>query len=279
MALGTARLALALLALPLGPRVPSPGVSWTMARDGIERTEFAMAERGLLQAVQVIALRLDPTRVHLDLMARTRYAGLRGAWTVDSLPAEAVLALNAGQFREGSPWGWLVQDSVERQAPGSGSVAMAVVFDEGAVRLLTPNEIPAARGTVRAAIQSYPMLLVDGVMPPPLRASGRGVDLEHRDTRLAIGTDAEGRVLIVLTRFRGAGAAGATLPFGPTIPELARLMRQLGATRAVGLDGGLSSQLALREHDATLRQWSNWRMVPLGIVGVPVNGAGVNGER
>ncbi|MBP9899659.1 MAG: phosphodiester glycosidase family protein [Gemmatimonadales bacterium] len=269
---GMLRLALTLLALPLGPRAASPGITWAAARDGIERTEFAMAERGVLQAVQVIALRIDPARIQLDLMARTRYAGLRGAWTVDSMPAEAVLALNAGQFREGTPWGWLVQDGVERQAPGTGSVAMAVVFDAGAVRLLTPEEIPAARGTVRAAIQSYPMLLVDGVMPPPLRAPGRGVDLEHRDTRLAIGTDAEGRVLLVLTRFRGAGSAGATLPFGPTIPELASLMRRLGATRAVGLDGGLSSQLALRESSTTLRQWSNWRMVPLGIVGVEVNG-------
>lgn len=264
-----ARTAVALLALPLAPRTPPSTVSWTVARAGIERAEFAMAERGMLQAVQVIALRLDPTRVRLDLMSRTRYAGLRGAWAVDSMPREAVLALNAGQFREGTPWGWVVQDGVERQAPGSGSVAMAVVFEEGAVRLLTPGEIPAARGTVRAAIQSYPMLLVDGVIPAPLRAAGRGVDLEHRDTRLAIGTDLEGRVLIVLTRFRGAGSAGATLPFGPTIPELATLMRRLGATRAVGLDGGLSSQMALRESDSTLRQWSNWRLVPMGIVGMP----------
>ena len=76
----------------------------------------------------------------------------------------------------------------------------------------------------------------------------------------------------MLTRFRGAGSAGATLPFGPTIPELATLMRRLGATRAVGLDGGLSSQLALRESSTTLRQWSNWRMVPLGIVGVETSG-------
>jgi exopolysaccharide biosynthesis protein len=183
-----------------------------------------------------------------------------------------VVALNAGQFREGTPWGWVVQDSVERQAPGSGSLAMAVVFDDASLRLLAPDEIAGVRGTVRAAIQSYPMLLVDGVMPPPLRAPGRGVDLEHRDSRLAIGTDREGRVLIVLTRFRGAGSAGATLPFGPTIPELARLMRRLGATRAVGLDGGLSSQLALREADANVTTWSNWRMVPMGIVGVAVNG-------
>ena len=79
MPAGTLRLALTLLALPFGPRAASPGITWAAARDGIERTEFAMAERGVLQAVQVIALRIDPARIHLDLMARTRYAGLRGA--------------------------------------------------------------------------------------------------------------------------------------------------------------------------------------------------------
>jgi exopolysaccharide biosynthesis protein len=161
-----------------------------------------------------------------------------------------------------------VQDGIERQAPGSGSLAMAVVLDSSGVRLLPPTEITAARGTVREAMQSYPMLLVDGVLPAPLRAPGRGVDLAHRDSRLAIGTDATGKILIVLTRFRGAGGAGATLPYGPTIPELAALMQRLGAVRAVGLDGGLSSQLALRSDDSSVRRWSNWRMVPLGIVGV-----------
>ncbi len=65
MPLGTARLALALLALPLGPRVPSPGVSWTVARDGIERIEFAMAERGVFM-VPVALKRNHVSAAHTD---------------------------------------------------------------------------------------------------------------------------------------------------------------------------------------------------------------------
>ena len=267
-----ALLLLAALGSPTTPADSARRVAWTTTRLGVEHAEFPLAERGMLSTVQVIALRLDPEHVRLQLMARSRYEGLRGAWTVDSMPSEAILALNAGQFREGMPWGWLVQDGVERQAPGSGSLAMAVVLDSSGVRLLPPSEIAAARGAVRDAMQSYPMLLVDGALPAPLRAPGRGVDLAHRDSRLAIGTDAAGRIVIVLTRFRGAGGAGATLPYGPTIPELAALMQRLGAVRAVGLDGGLSSQLALRDHARSVRRWSNWRMVPLGIVGVETSG-------
>jgi exopolysaccharide biosynthesis protein len=266
--------ALCLLALGIGPAATHAPtrVAWVAARPGVERSEFALARSGMLALVQVTALRLDPAQIRFELSARSRYEGLRGAWTVDSMPNDAIIALNAGQFIEGRPWGWLVDGGVERQEPGSGSLAMAVVFDSNAIRLLAPQEIAAARGRVQHAIQSYPMLLVDGALPEPLRAAGRGVDLGHRDSRLAIGTDGQGRVLIVLTRFRGAGGAGTTLPFGPTIPELATLMQRLGATRAVGLDGGLSSQLALRERDSRVTQWSNWRMVPLGIVGKEVNG-------
>jgi exopolysaccharide biosynthesis protein len=266
--------ALCLLALVAGPTgtPSSTKVQWAAVRQGVDRTEFPLASSGVLSLVQITALRLDPAQIRFELSARSRYEGLRGAWTVDSMPDDAIVALNAGQFVEGRPWGWLVDSGVERQAPGSGSLAMAVVFDSSAVRLLAPAEIAAARGSVRHAIQSYPMLLVDGVLPEPLRASGRGVDLEHRDSRLAIGTDATGRVVIAITRFRGAGGAGTTLPYGPTVPELAALMQRLGAIRAVGLDGGLSSQLALRENDTRVKQWSNWRMVPLGIVGKEVNG-------
>ncbi|MES2124916.1 MAG: phosphodiester glycosidase family protein [Gemmatimonadota bacterium] len=247
--------------------VAPPG--WVPVSPAMERVEFPLAERGLLASVHVIAFRLQPCGATLEFVERTRYEGLRGAWAVDSMDATSVLAINGGQFREGSPWGWIVRDGVERQAPGIGSLGMALVLDGGAVKLLRPDEIAAARGTVREAMQSYPTLLVDGEMPPPLRAPGRGVDLEHRDSRLAIGVDAEGRVLVVLTRFKGLPGAGGTLPLGPTIPELARVMHRLGAVRAMGLDGGLSSQLAARAADGSVERYTNWRLVPMGIVARP----------
>ena len=78
---------------------------------------------------------------------------------------------------------------VEMQPPGRGSVAMAFAVDsDGVASLLDQSELPARRGHVRLAFQSYPALLVgNGTLPWELQASGRGVDLHHRDSRLALG--------------------------------------------------------------------------------------------
>ncbi|MES2304542.1 MAG: phosphodiester glycosidase family protein [Gemmatimonadota bacterium] len=251
------------LALALASVIP-----WREVQPGLERAEFLAARSGPLSRVRIVALRLDPCRVRLELVERSRDEGTLGAWAVDSLPDQAMLAFNAGQFRGGAPWGWHVRDGVEVQPPGSGTLAMAITLGaSGRVSLVTPAEIPALRTNVRAAFQSYPTLLVDSVPPRELRAPGRGVDLMHRDSRLALGTTSSGQVLLLLTRFEAVAGIGSTLPYGPTIPELATLMRRLGATRAVGLDGGLSSQLAMRERSGALVKWTNWRLVPMGVVG------------
>jgi exopolysaccharide biosynthesis protein len=95
-----------------------------------------------------------------------------------------------------------------------------------------------------------------------------GVDLKHRDSRLALGELRDGRIVIALTRFEGLGGVLASLPLGLTTPEMAALMGALGARRAVALDGGISSQLLIREGTRT-RTWPGWRRVPLGLLAVP----------
>jgi hypothetical protein len=80
---------------------------------------------------------------------------------------------------------------------------------------------------------------------------------------------ADGSVLVAITRFTGAGSLGETLPFGPTVPEMADLMRALGSRRAMLLDGGISSQLTVRELGGGLRRWANWRAVPLALIAKP----------
>jgi hypothetical protein len=52
---------------------------------------------------------------------------------------------------------------------------------------------------------------------------------------------------------------------------MANFMRSLGCVRAMMLDGGLSSQLALRHAGGALERWANWRPVPLAIVALPRN--------
>jgi len=229
--------------------------------------ELPMAPKGPLARVRAIVITIDPSqhRFRLDL-ARTNQ-NLRPAWNVDSIPQNAVVAVNAGQFIGGFPWGWLVRDGKEIQPPGSGTLGMAFVTDSsGTPSLLIPAEIPLARNRVINAFQSYPALLVDGEIPWELREEGRGVNLYHRDSRLAICIDTTGDVMIVITRVKVPGNIGATLPYGPTIPEMAEYMKSLGCSRAMLLDGGLSSQLAVRDSRGSLTKWTNWRMVPLGLV-------------
>lgn len=234
-----------------------------------------MAERGPLAPVRAVALRLDPRRLRFDLQLSLREMGMRGAWTVDSLPPDGVAAFNAGQFSGPTPWGWLVLDGRERQPPGRGTLAMTFAVDSaGQVSLLEPHELADSRGRTpggplrpRLAFQSYPALLVrNGERPREIRARDRGANLDHRDSRLALGLHRDGTLLVVLTRFTGLGSPGEQLPWGPTVVEMAAWMRARGCRRAVLLDGGISGQMAVREAGGGVRRWPNLRPVPLGMV-------------
>ena len=145
---------------------------------------------------------------------------------------------------------------------------MSFIIDHaGKASLVPPGELPAVRTKAAFAFQSYPMLLTGNAeLPWELQAPGRGVNLTHRDSRLALGIRADGSVIVALTRFTGAGDIGARLPFGPTVLEMAEFMRSQGCVRAMMLDGGLSSQLALRGSDGSVERWANWRPVPLAVV-------------
>lgn len=248
-------------------------VEWRAAGTGIETAELRISGSRSAWRLRLVLVRLDPRVLDFSLHAATRDAGLLGAWTVDSVPAGARVAFNAGQFDGGAPWGWQVHDGREVQPPGHGPLAMAVTIDRaGTVRLLHGAEVAEARsgGDVRLAFQSYPALLVgDGVVPAPLLAAGRGVDVAHRDIRFALGLDRQGRVLLALTRFDALGPAAGQVPFGPTTPEMAAIMGALGCARAVLLDGGLSAQLAVRADGGAMDTWRGMRRVPLGLSAAP----------
>jgi hypothetical protein len=55
---------------------------------------------------------------------------------------------------------------------------------------------------------------------------------------------------------------------------MAALMGALGCRRAVLLDGGISSQLLLRDGSRTVGAWRALRKVPLGLVALPRQGGG-----
>jgi hypothetical protein len=247
-------------------------VEWRRAGDGLSWGELRLAGSGEAWRVRLVVARVDPRRWRLRHHPTRRDDGRAGPWSIDRAPDDAALALNAGMFGAGGPWGWVVMGGRELRPPGTGPLSMAVVVDTaGAVALVPAEGIAAARerGDVAEAFQSYPAVLAgDGEVPLQLRAPGRGVDLEHRDARIAVGLTREGELLVVLTRFDALDGALDFVPFGLTVPEMGAVMGALGARRAVLLDGGISSQLALRDAAGARRAWPGLREVALGLVAV-----------
>ena len=242
-------------------------VSWRAGSDGVEWGELLLHGATEAWRTRVVVVRMDPRRIALKLVPA--FTGDR-EWKVGDADDEAALAFDAGQFRESLPWGWVVTDGKQLLSPRYAPLAGAVVVDEsGGVRIVSPDKVASEweRNTAREAFQSYPMLLDHGVVPAPLVESGRGVELEHRDARLALGTLEDGRVVIALTRFDALGPTLGRVPFGLTSPEMAAVMGALGCRQALLLDGGISGQLLVRDGDGTRRTWPGVRSVPLGLVG------------
>jgi len=248
-------------------------VTWRPGSDGVEWGELQLRGASEAWRTQVVVARIDPRRVALSLAAAF---DADQDWAVGDAEGGVAVALGAGQFRGSLPWGWVVHGGRQLLAPRYAPLAGAVVVDWSCgVRVVPPDAIRTehARGTAREAFQSYPMLLHDGAVPAPLREPGRGVDLGHRDARLALGTLPDGRVVIALTRFDALGGVLGRIPFGLTSPEMAAVMGALGCREALLLDGGISGQLLLRDEDGTTRVWPGIRRVPLGLVGRPISPA------
>jgi hypothetical protein len=245
-------------------------VHWNVLRPGLESARLDLWGDHVGLHVAVILARLDPEKFTLRLDMATNNS--RPAWDIDSASTNAALAVNVGQFEGDRPWGWLIQEGKELQPPRSGPLSSALVVDsEGRVSIIDADEIPGVRKQpgIRIAFQSYPAILTsNGRVPAPLRAPGRGVDLEHRDSRLALGLLPDGHLLFALTRFAGTGSILSQLPMGPTTAEMAAIMGALGCQRALLLDGGLSGQLLVRDARNKKNRWPGLRAVPLGLTAV-----------
>lgn len=241
-------------------------MAWRPGAGALEWSELRLEGEGEAWRTRVIVARLDPRRVALSLVPAF---DRRALWTVEEADPSVVLALNAGQFGSSLPWGWVVSGGRELLSPQHGPLAGAVVVDSGgAVRLLSDGEVAGerARGAAVEAFQSYPMLLVVGVPPPALLTPGSGVAVGHRDARLALGTLADGRVIVALTRFDALGPSLGRIPFGLTSAEMAEVMAALGCRQAILLDGGISGQLMVRDTGGDPHAWRGIRSVPLGLV-------------
>lgn len=240
-------------------------VTWHRGQPGIEWATLPIAGQGEAHALTLVLARFDPRAASLHLvwgMDRDR-----PAWTVDQASA-AALAINAGMFVEQLPWGWVVLNGHERLPPGRGPLSSALVgLADGRLVWVDGDDVSRWRGRsdVGFAFQSYPTLLTgDGDVPAAVR-NGE-INVAHRDARLAIGLDREGRLLVALTRFDAPVPGADRLPFGLTVPEMAAVLGALGARQAMLLDGGISAQLTVSDSAGRARAWKGLRKVPLALV-------------
>ena len=254
--------------------VVARAVRWHDTTDAVAWGELSLRGTGEARRTDVVLVRIDPQRtvLRLDLPpADASPAGWLSAagWSIAVAPAEARVAINAGQFTAGGAWGWLVRDGSEIQPPRFAPLAPAVVVNSGGeLRIVPARAVDPVRagGGVVQAFQSYPALLEAGRVPRALQQAGLGIDVAHRDARLAIGVRPDGQVLIALTRFAGLGGVLDRLPFGLTTPEMAALMGALGCADAMLLDGGVSGQMMVRDGAREVHEWPGMRRVPVGLV-------------
>jgi hypothetical protein len=126
---------------------------------------------------------------------------------------------------------------------GRGRAALLAVFRAGDRAVLRTRLAPAGADprweTARQVIGGGPRLLANGQF-----VGGEGFRpsfTDRRHPRTAIGRLADGRILLLVV--------GGRQPYhslGMTLVELAMLMRRLGATDALNLDGGGSTTLVVR---------------------------------
>ena len=237
-------------------RPVAPGMSWGT---------IELAGSGEAWRTDLIVVQIDPRLARLVL--DTAFTGdLRRDWSIDRVPTAARVAVNAGQFVADLPWGWVVLDGRQYLAPGSGPLASAVVIDSGGAVTWRHGSATPLVQHVAWAFQSYPTLIAGGRVPAPLLKEGGGIDVAHRDARLAIGTRGDGTLLIAMTRFGAMGEQLGFVPLGLTTPEMSAVMGALGAADAVLLDGGISAQLMVREFRGATRRWPGIRRVPLALL-------------
>lgn len=253
------------------PRIMA-GLRWQAQGGALEWGELQLSGVGEAWRLKAIVVRLDPGQFRFRLTTALSNRGTVPEWTVDSAGAGALLAVNAGQFAGAAPWGWVVHRGREIRPQGRGPLAVTILFDSSGGISFVENAAMAglqAGDSIVEAFQSYPSLLVDdGGIPTAFGALHPLLDLDHRDSRLAMGQTRDGKLLLLLTRFDGLGGSLDGVPFGLTVPETAALMGALGCRTAVALDGGISGQLLVRTADTTA-VWRGWRKVPLGLIAEP----------
>ena len=208
--------------------------TWREAAPGLETREFT--EKIGNRSIAITVARIDPARWSLRVTDRHQGQAGPGARAGDVCPSPGA-AINASFFDENvAPLGLLVIDGKQRYPrhpvrgwPGGGGL---FVVRKGKPSIIAHTaKVPVGS---EYAVQCWPRLVIAGKIP---KFKQRPAAL-----RSAVGIDAAGRVLFAAT-------TGSL-----TFEDWAAFLRDdLGCVEALNLDGGPSTQLAVRgKHDVTV---------------------------
>lgn len=184
---------------------------------------------GTAGGVEVVAARIDPARWTITVVDRHGEEPGAGARAEEACPARGA-AINASFFDENvAPLGLLIVGGKQlhpvhpvRGWPGGGGIFL---IRNGRPSIIAHTaRVPAGAGY---AVQCWPRLIIHGKIPA-FKQSRAAV-------RSAVGIDAQGRVLFVASKTSA------------NFDTWAKILRdQLHCVEALNLDGGPSTQLAVR---------------------------------
>ena len=246
-------------------------VRWQAAARGVSWGDVSISGSSEAWRTRLVVARVNTGMVRLAL--DTDFTdGHSPAFTLARAPSRAILAVNAGQFEATMPWGWVVIDGRRWLTPQTGPLSAALAQDSaGALHWIAGADVFRVAASLHPvwAFQSYPAVILDDSVLPPIRAAGRGVDVAHRDARAGICLTRENELLVAVTRFDAAGPSLGFVPFGLTVPEMTAVLGALGCRDAMLLDGGISAKLRVRDAHGVNHDWDGLRAVPLALLAYP----------
>jgi uncharacterized protein YigE (DUF2233 family) len=212
-------------ALPISEPAPTLTDGWETLAPGLEMRRFIPIGQFFGETV---VLRIDPARYSFRTHYRPGEPAAVVAWRDDL--SDAVALINANFFSDASEVvGLLISDGV---AYGEAFTTRGGTFgiDALGVPVIRSNiDEPYSGEAYSAAVQGFPMLVLDG--EPAYTRGGDGPN-----PRTAIGLDADGRVLLIVSTGLGLSLRDLSAFLAADV---------LNLDRAFNLDGGGSSLMSV----------------------------------
>ena len=121
-------------------------MEWRPGKPGVEWSDLRLSGPGEAHRIRLIVARIDPGKVRFRLDIAYRDRGRKPGWSLERAPGSALVAINAGQFPRTVPWGWVLLNGRQQQAPGTGPLSVGVAFDSaGSIHWIAPGSLAAAR--------------------------------------------------------------------------------------------------------------------------------------